>query len=151
MLDIDLDKVLAEFGKALGMALAFDGNGACALAVDDETPVIVQANRDDSSLVLSSALRGELPEAMNLRKVGDLLALALDPLDRGGASPVVGRDPESGMVVLYAVLPPSVLARAPLAELFSNFMTTRKAVAAMLDEPVEAPPSLEDAFSKMWA
>lgn len=151
MLAINLGKVLADFGEALGMELSFDENGACVLTVDDEAPVILQANEEDSSLTLSSALREELPANMNLDQAQNLLALALDPLDQGGASPVVGRDAESGMVVIYAVLTPSALNRTPLAEVFADFMATRKAVAAMLDEPVEAPLPLGEAASRMWA
>ena len=151
MLNIDLKKVLAEFGQSLGLDLVFDGGGACVLALDEETPVILQASEEDSSLTLTSALRAELPSPLSLAQVEDLLALALDAAERGGPSPVAGRDAESGLVVLYAVLTPSVLAQAPLAELFADFVTTRKAVAAMLDAPVEAPPTLGDRFSKMWA
>ena len=33
MLDIDLKKVLAEFGDALGIGLAFDDAGSCMLTV----------------------------------------------------------------------------------------------------------------------
>jgi len=150
MLKIDLKKVLDEFGKTLGLELAFDANGACVLTLDEETPIIIQATEEDSSLTLSTALREELPRPLSLAQFEDLLALALDPMERGGASPAVGRDAESGLVVMYMVLPPSVLDKTPLAEVFGNFMTTRKAVAAMLDEPVEAPPTLDDRFSRMW-
>ena len=151
MLKIDLEKVLAKFGQTLGLDLAFDGDGACALTLDDETPIVIQANEDDSSLTLSSALREELPTPMGLTQVENLLALALDPMEHGGASPVVGRDAETGLVVMYMVLTPSVLDKTPLADIFAAFVTTRNAVVAMLDEPVEAPPPFMDQFSKMWA
>ena len=150
MLKIDLMKVLADFGETLGLELAFDADGACVLTLDEETPIVIQANEEDSSLTLSSALREDLPQSLRLAQVEDLLAVALDPMERGGASPVVGRDAESGLVAIYMVLPPSVLDKTPLAEIFGDFVTTRKAVAAMLDEPAEAPPPLGDRFSKMW-
>ena len=151
MLKIDLEKVLAKFGQTLGLDLAFDGDGACALTLDDETPIVIQANEDDSSLTLSSALREELPTPLGLAQVENLLALALDPMAHGGASPVVGRDAETGLVAMYMVITPSVLDKTSLADIFAAFMTTRNAVAAMLDEPVEAPPPFMDQFSKMWA
>lgn len=150
MLDVDLKKVLADFGGALGIELAFDETGACMLAVDDEAPVAIQANVEDSNLTLSSALRDAMPETMNLEQVQNLLALALDPYDRGVASPVVGRDAESGLVVLYEVLAPSVLRRTPLSEAFTDFMTTRQAVMALLDEQVEAPMAFADATTRLW-
>ena len=150
MLKIELKKVLAEFGKTLGLELAFDANGVCALTLDEEMPIIIQATEEDSSLTLSSILRDALPEPMALSQVENLLALALDPMERGGASPVAGRDAESGRIILYMVLTPSVLDKTPLAELFEAFMATRAAVAAMLDEPVEAPLAFADQFSRMW-
>ena len=150
MLDVDLDKILAEFGETLGVKLAFDEAGTCMMTVDDETPVIIQANAEDSSLTFSSALRDSMPETMSLDQVQNLLSLALDPYDRSVTSPVVGRDAESGLVVLYEVLAPSMLRRTPLAEAFTDFMTTRKAVAAMLDEQVEAPMAFGDATMRLW-
>ena len=88
---------------------------------------------------------------MGLAKVENLLALALDPMAHGGASPVVGRDAVTGLVVMYMVLTPSVLDKTSLADIFGAFVTTRNAVVAMLNEPVEAPPAFMDQFSKMWA
>jgi hypothetical protein len=120
------------------------------LTLDEETPIIIQAPEEDSSLTLSTTLREALPEPMGLSQVENLLALALDPMERGGASPVAGRDAESGHMILYMVLTPSVLDKTPLSEVFEAFVATRNAVAAMLDEPVEAPPAFMDQFSRMW-
>ena len=150
MLDIDLKKVLADFGDALGIELAFDAQGACVLTVGDETPVAIQANVEDSSLTLSSALRDAMPDNMSLDQAQNLLALALDPYDRGAASPVVGRDAESGLVVLYEVLAPSALSRTPLSEAFTDFMATRQAVTALLDEQVEAPMAVAGVTTRLW-
>jgi len=150
MLKIDLRKVLTEFGNTFGLELAFDANGVCVLTLDEETPIIIQATEEDSSLTLSTTLREALPEPMGLSQVENLLALALDPMERGGASPVAGRDAESGHMILYMVLTPSVLDKTPLSEVFEAFVATRNAVAAMLDEPVEAPPVFMDQFSRMW-
>ena len=150
MLKIDLRKILADFGKTFDLELAFDPNGVCALALNEETPIIIQMNEEDSSLTLSSTLRKSLPEPLGLKHVENLLALALDPMERGGASPVAGRDAESGYMVLYMVLTPSVLDKTPLAEVFEAFVATRDAVVAMLDEPVEAPIPFGDQFSRLW-
>ena len=150
MLSINLRKVLAEFGNTLGTELAFDENGVCALTLNEETPIIIQMLEEDSSLTISSTLRPALPEPLGLNQVENLLALALDPMEHGGASPVAGRDAESGYMVLYMVLPPSVLDKTPLAEVFEAFVATRDAVVAMLDEPVEAPIPFGDQFSRLW-
>ena len=150
MLDVNLEKVLADFGQALGVGLAFDEAGSCLLTVGDDSAVVIQANVDDCSLTISTALRGAMPTAISLNQAQNLLALALDPYDRTGASPVVGRDAESGLVVLYEVLSPSMLRRTPLLDAFTHFMATRKAAIAMLDEPVEAPLSFGDVTSRLW-
>ena len=150
MVDVDLKKVLAEFGDALGIGLAFDDAGSCMLTVGDDIPLVIHANEEDSSITLSSALRDAMPETMSLDQAQNLLSLALDPYDRGVAAPVVGRDAESGIVVLYEVLAPSILRQTPLLEIFTDFMAVRKAVAAMLDEPVEAPMAFGDATTRLW-
>jgi hypothetical protein len=150
MLKIDLKKVLAEFGENLGLELAFDDDGVCVLTLDEETPIAIRAMEENSSLTLSSAIREELPHSLNLAQLEHLLALALDPMERGGASPVVGRDAESGLVIMYMVLTPSVLDKTPLAKSFEAFETTRRAVATMLDEQVEASSPIDDHFTRMW-
>ena len=150
MLNIDLRKVLEEFGNTLGLDLAFDDNGICVLALEEETTIVIQMTEEDSSLTLSCAFRDTLPQPLTHAQLGDLLSLALDPMVRGGASPVAGRDPESGNMVLYMVLTPSVLDKTPLAEVFEAFVATRDAVAAMLDEPVEAALPFGEQFSKLW-
>ena len=112
MLKIDLKKVLENFGKTLDLELAFDADGLCVLTLDEETPIAIQAMEEDSSLTLSCAFKEELPRPMSLAKVEDLLALALDPMERGGASPVVGREAESGSGRRYFGFQESGLSRS---------------------------------------
>jgi hypothetical protein len=133
MLIKTLDDILKEFGAKLGLDLAFDADGECRLELANLAAVDIRANEDDGTLTLSAVVREELPDPMNYSTVLDLLALALDPARRGGNSPVVGRDDESGLVVLYEVATPSALNRKPLAEIFSEFMETYGAVSALLD------------------
>ena len=133
MLVKSLEDILKEFGAQLGLNLAFDENGVCRLELEQLVAVDIHARQDDGTLTLSAVVREELPDPMNYSTVLDLLALALDPARRGGNSPVVGRDDESGFVVMYEVATPSMLNRKPLAEIFSEFMKTYGAVSAMLD------------------
>ena len=67
MLKIDLRKVLAEFGEALGLELAFDDNGVCVLTLDEDTPIAIRAMEEDSSMTLSCAVREELHEHVPCR------------------------------------------------------------------------------------
>lgn len=133
MLTKTLDDILKEFGASLGLDLAFDENGACRLELAELAAVDIRANEDDGTLTLSSVLREDLPDPIGYATILDLLALALDPATRGGNSPVVGRDDESGVVVMYEVATPSALNRRPLADIFADFMETWRAVSALLD------------------
>ena len=133
MLIKTLDDILKEFGAKLGLELAFDEEGACRLELAKLVAVDIRANEDDGTLTLSAVVREELPDPVTYSTVLDLLALALDPAKQGGNSPVVGRDDESGFVVMYEVATPSMLNRKPFIEIFSEFMETYRAVSALLD------------------
>ena len=128
-----LDDILKEFGAKIGVDLAFDEDGACRLEVAKLVAVDIRANEDDGTLTLSAVVREELPDPITYSTVLDLLALALDPARQGGNSPVVGRDDESGFVVMYEVATPSMLNRKPLITIFEEFMETYRAVSALLD------------------
>ena len=133
MLAKTLDDILKEFGVKLGLDLAFDEDGACRLEVAQLVAVDIRANKDDGALTLSAVVREELPDPLSYVTVLDLLALALDPARSGGNAPVVGRDDESGFVVMYEVVTPSVLNRKPLIDIFGEFMETYRTVSALLD------------------
>ena len=130
MLTRTLDEILKDFGAGMGLDLSFDEKGVCRLEL---AAVDIRANEDDGTLTISSVLREELPDPITYSTILDLLALALDPAHRGGNSPVVGRDDESGLVVMYEVATPSALNRRPLADIFSEFLKTYSAVSALLD------------------
>ena len=133
MLTRTLDEILRDFGTGMGLDLSFDEKGVCRLELAKLAAVDIKANEDDGTLTLSSVVREELPDPITYSTILDLLALALDPAHRGGNSPVVGRDDESGLVVMYEVATPSALNRRPLADIFSEFLKTYSAVSALLD------------------
>ncbi len=133
MLVKTLDDILKEFGAKLGLDLAFDENGSCQLELAQLVAVDIRANEDDGTITLSAVVREELPDPISYSTVLDLLALALDAAPNGGNSPVVGRDDESGLVVMYQVATPSALNRKPLIAIFSEFMETYRSVSALLD------------------
>ena len=133
MLIRTLDEILKEFGAGIGLDLSFDENGICRLELAKLAAVDIKANEDDGTLTISSVLREELPDPITYSTVLDLLALALDPILHGGNAPVVGRDDESGFVIMYQVATPSVLNRKPLKEIFSEFLKAYSAVLALLD------------------
>ena len=133
MLSKTLDDILKEFGAQLGLDLAFDENGVCRLELEQLVAVDIKAHQDDGTLTLFAVVREDLPDPLSYATVLDLLALALDPARSGGNAPVVGRDDESGVVMMYQVATPSELNRKPLIDIFSEFMETYRAVSVMLD------------------
>ena len=133
MLIKTLDDILKEFGAQLGLDLTFDENGVCRLELEQLVAVDIKAHQDDGTLTLYAVVREDLPDPLSYATVLDLLALALDPARSGGNAPVVGRDDESGVVMMYQVATPSELNRKPLIDIFSEFMETYRAVSVMLD------------------
>ncbi|MBQ9368064.1 MAG: CesT family type III secretion system chaperone [Victivallales bacterium] len=133
MLIKTLDDILKEFGAQLGLDLTFDENGVCRLELEQLVAVDIRAHQDDGTLTLFAVVREDLPDPLSYATVLDLLALALDPARSGGNAPVVGRDDESGVVMMYQVATPSELNRKPLIDIFSEFMETYRAVSVMLD------------------
>ena len=133
MLNKTLDDILKEFGAKLGLDLAFDEIGTCRLELAELVAIDIRANEDDGTLTLSAVVREDLPDPITYATILDLLALALDAAKSGGNAPVVGRDDESGFVVMYQVATPSALNRKPLIAIFGEFMETYRAVSALLD------------------
>ena len=133
MLNKTLDDILKEFGAQLGLDLTFDENGVCRLELEQLVAVDIKAHQDDGTLTLFAVVREDLPDPLSYATVLDLLALALEPARSGGNAPVVGRDDESGVVMMYQVATPSELNRKPLIDIFSEFMETYHAVSVMLD------------------
>ena len=133
MLIKSLDDILKEFGAHLGLDLAFDKDGVCRLELEQLVAVDIRAHQDDGTLTFFAVVREDLPDPLSYATVLDLLALALEPARSGGNAPVVGRDDESGVVVMYQVATPSELNCRPLIDIFGEFMETYRAVSAMLD------------------
>ncbi len=148
MLIKTLDDILKEFGAQLGLDLTFDENGVCRLELEQLVAVDIKAHQDDGTLTLFAVVREDLPDPLSYATVLDLLALALDPARSGGNAPVVGRDDESGVVMMYQVATPSELNRKPLIDIFSEFMETYRAVSVMLDNQEAIAAKAKDEAGK---
>lgn len=148
MLIKTLDDILKEFGAQLGLDLTFDENGVCRLELEQLVAVDIKAHQDDGTLTLFAVVREDLPDPLSYATVLDLLALALDPARSGGNAPVVGRDDESGVVMMYQVATPSELNRKPLIDIFSEFMETYRAISVMLDNQEAIAAKAKDEAGK---
>lgn len=84
-------------------------------------------------------MAAEFPDPVGYATVLELLAMAAAPnLAGGGNVPVAGIDEESGLVILYEVCTASFLRDRALAEIFTEFVAVREALAERLaGEPGE--------------
>lgn len=131
MTQIDFGKLLAELGEALGMELAFDGDGVCELVVRESFGVSLKKSEEDGTLTMFSSLGADLPDPVDYPLVLDLLEFNLGAAS--GASCAVGRDPRAGSLVAWQTFPASVLASEPVAELFVHFVQERIALAEIVE------------------
>ena len=83
--------------------LKFNEDGVCHLVIGDSYQVDVTRDERLSRYVLTSPVAAELPEETDYALMQDLLNFAMGPIFDG--SPAVGRDPSSGLLIAYSILP----------------------------------------------
>ncbi len=118
----DHDALLKAFGASLGLDLTFDENRVCELYFDNRLDIFIRAEDDDGILILSTVLAERLPEDIPYSLILDMLDSAGMAYDTGGNVPLVGRDEDSGFLILYEVCTASYLARTPLSDIFTSFL-----------------------------
>ena len=123
MLNNNHKEIFQGLSEKLGCELVFDEQGICELTVGEEFIVTVASREDDGLIILSSVVAPELPDPVDYPLVLDLLNFGIGPcVSGGGNSPVISRDPETGLLVAYEVLTASVLASQDITELFTGFL-----------------------------
>ena len=130
MAKIDFDRLLASLGETLGIELAFDKEGVCDLVVQDSFGVSLKKSEEDGTLTMFSSLCADLPDPADYALVLDLLEFNLGAAS--GASCAVGRDPHSGMLIVWETFHASRLASTSLTELFERFVQSRIALAEIV-------------------
>lgn len=122
-----------EFFRALGEKFGFEvepgPEGTCFIAAEESPGVIVRANDAAARMELSAAIAPELPEGVAYSDMLDLLGLALGPLFD---APGIGREPESGAIVLYALFPFATTPPADFAEAVPQFLDRARNLAEHL-------------------
>ena len=122
-----------EYFRALGEKFGFtvepDADGTCFVEAEGIPGVIVRANDEARRMELSAVVAAELPEGAAYSDMLDLLGLSLGPLFD---APGIGRDPESGSIVLYALLPFPTTSPADFAEAVPQFLDRARNVAERL-------------------
>ena len=122
-----------EYFQALGGQFGFEvepgADGTCFIAAEEAPGVIVRANEAAARMELSAVVAAELPEGAAYSDMLDLLGLALGPLFD---APGIGRDPESGAIVLYALFPFPTTTPADFAEAVPQFLDRARGLADRL-------------------
>lgn len=122
-----------DYFRALGETFGFEvepgDDGTCWIAAEGAPGVIVRANGGAERMELSSVVAAELPEGVAYSDMFDLLGLALGPLFD---APGIGRDPESGAIVLYALFPFAAATPADFAEAVPQFLDRARNIAERL-------------------
>lgn len=137
-------QLLSKLGTELGLDLEFDENGICDLVFDGRVQIALKSSEDDGTITLTAPLAADFPDPVRFATVLELLAMAAAPsLAGGGNVPVAGIDGESGLVILYEVCTASFLRDRSLAEIFTEFVAVREALAERLSgEPGEGESSV---------
>jgi len=135
MENLKYQEYIQLLGKNLGLDLSFDENNVCEILVNSNDVVDIVANPDDHNLILSSVIAPDLPDPVSYSVIIDILDLALGPvLTRGGNCPVVGRDPENGMLVLYQVCTEAFIDNGFLPDIFMDFFKFKLSISQHLEK-----------------
>ena len=117
---------IARLGEDLGLALKLE-EGICTLMSEGEFQLEIRANEEEDALEISSVVASELPEGVGYVEMLELMNIGLGPLF---GRPGLGRDPESGVIVLYAVLSATRVSPYDFAEAVKRFMELARALVA---------------------
>lgn len=123
------DTYFLELAGKFGVDIKPGEDGACLITVGEDLPVFVRANGQGERMELSAAVAAELPEAVTYSEMMDLLDTALGPLFD---APGIGRDPESGAIILYCILPFASTTPGEFAEAALQFIDLASAFASRL-------------------
>lgn len=114
----------------LDLNLPFDDEGNAKLLVDDNLIVNVSRRDEEGRIAISAPVAQELKEDIGYAQMLDLLDLALGPLV--GDTPAVGRDPVSGMLVAYQLIPYANISEATWSDTLGRFVAFAKGIAETL-------------------
>ena len=123
------DSYFIRLGEALGVDIRPGEDGACYVTVNDAMPVAVRANEEAQRMEVTAAVADELPEGITYSDMLDLLDVAIGPLF---GAPGIGREPESGAVILYALLPFATTSPSDFAEATMQFIELASAFSGRL-------------------
>lgn len=113
---------LKEIEKAFDMqGLSFTEDGVCTLLIEDEKEVFLCKNPTLNSLDIVAPLKGNWMPSFPRHSHEFIWEMAYSPMV--GIGPVLGRDKESGQLLLQLNLPLPCLTKNPLPQYLQSFIT----------------------------
>ena len=94
---------LTALGEFLGGEVVLNEDDCFNVAVEDENPVTIHLDAEQEKFELVGMVADDLPDPVDYSLVLDLLNFALSPLVNGG--PAVGRDPATGRLEAFLIIP----------------------------------------------
>lgn len=146
---MEFTEILTELGKALGLELSPDSEGACVLGVDDHMSVTIQ-NLDEVSRLAVWAKIGE-PPPQGLERLLSAM-LEANHLFQGTGGATISRDGE-GNFFLCQLFDLRCLDGKDFTDALERFVNTLEAWQRMLEDyrpdaeatPTAAEPTFHDA------
>ncbi len=117
-------------GEQLGVEIKpAEDESLFVATVDDQIPIVIRDNETARRIELTAVVAPELPEEISYSAMMDMLDMALGPLFD---APGIGRDPESGAIVLYALVSLATATPVEFAEAVKAFMDLARTVSERL-------------------
>ena len=123
------DSYFLALGEQLGLEITPAEDGTLLATVNDQIPIVIRDNVDARRIDLTAVVAPELPEDISYSEMMDLLDTALGPLFD---APGIGRDPESGAIVLYALVSLATTTPVEFVEAVKVFIDLAKTVSERL-------------------
>lgn len=121
MVLINAAEHVSELREAFNLKLSLDEEGLCELAIGDEYPLSIRLDRDMDAIVISSVVADEFPDPVSYSLVQDMLELNLGPAVN--ASPGVGVDPATGLIVAWQIVTEGMLSKGTLSSIVHAFLS----------------------------
>lgn len=118
----DHNALLKEFGHKLGLDLSFNENRICELYFDNRLDIIIRSEDDDGVIIISTVLAESLPEHISYSVLFDILDNSAEAYIKGGNVPIIGRDEDTGLIILYIVCTASYLKKKKFIDIFTEFL-----------------------------
>ncbi len=134
---------LNALGAVFGGTVMVNDDDCINIEIEDENPVTIHINLEDEKFEIIATVADELPDPVSYSLVLNLLDLALCPFVNGG--PAVGRDPETGYLEAYVIIPFKGLTPDDFVNALKEFLKFQIAISQEIESSNEGDGS-DDTF-----